>query len=43
VHGGSVEYGNHADRQGAWVRWTLPAATPQEVVASEERGAVAAS
>lgn len=43
VHGGTVEYGNHADRQGAWVRWKLPAATTQEVAASRARAVVAAS
>lgn len=43
VHRGTVEYGNHADRRGAWVRWTLPATTAQDVVAGEGRAALAAS
>lgn len=43
VHGGTVEYGNHADRRGAWVRWTLPAATRQEIIAGEASAVVAAA
>ncbi|MBV9790233.1 MAG: response regulator [Chloroflexi bacterium] len=32
LHGGTVEYGNHADRRGAWVRWTLPAARTRSII-----------
>lgn len=43
VHGGMVAYGNHADRRGAWLRWTFPAAQPRDAAASEDSTMVAAS